>query len=341
MKLLKSTLIFVLTLTTLFSSACFGNSQPAVSTNLIHKSNWLKNVDEIGIGDVLEECVYEISFKPAAFEDTSADYLTADISGTLTTRLEKSSYANTPCYKFSTSLSMTGEYVYTSDNKATVNDDVVNTTVYFLGIADKFTPLYSEKYVLSTVPSIATSLGGSASFGTMEYTLKTTYNREDGCAFIDLTCGEKATEGLQVPNKAGAKIEDYAKESPFFDNESLFFIPRASELSENGFSSYFYTLSALDNKIQKMYLSIDSTNPTSTVKLQKFTVPTGQTPDETELTVYNVKLSIANTFSGSSIDLYYAVDQATYRRVLVKMETQLAFSAGNLVYTLKSFTYKH
>lgn len=340
MKFFKSALIFILTLTTLFSSACFGNGQPAVSTNLVHKSNWLKNLDETGVSDVLEECVYEISFEPIVPEDTSNNYLTADISGTLTTRLEKSSYQGTTCYKFSTSLSITGEYVYTTDVRATVND-VATSAVYFLGIADNLTPLYSEKYLLSTVPSIATSLGGNASFGTMEYTLKTTYNREEGCAIIDLTCGEKATEGFKVPNKEGVKIEDYAKEGIFFDNESLLFIPRASDLGENGFSSYFYTLSALDNKIQKMYLSLDSTNPTSTVKLQKFTVPTGQTPDETELTVYNVKLSIANTFSGSSIDLYYTVDQATYRRILVKMQSQLAFSAGNLVYTLKSFTHKY
>ncbi len=340
MKFFKSTLIFILTLTTLFSSACFGNGQPAVSTNLVHKSNWLKSFDETGVSDVLEECVYEISFEPSIPEDTSANYLTANISGSLTTRLEKSAYENTPCYKFSTALELNGEYIYTEDTKATVSDKAIST-VYFLGIADNLTPLYSEKYLLSTVPSIATSLGGNAYFGTMEYTLKTTYNREDGCAIIDLTCGEKATEGLQVPNKEGVKIEDYAKEGIFFDNESLFFIPRASDLGENGFSSYFYTLSALDNKIQKMYLSLDSTNPTSTVKLQKFTVPTGQTPDETELTVYNVKLSIANTFSGSSIELYYAVDQATYRRILVKIKSQLAFSAGNLVYTLKSFTHKY
>lgn len=338
MKLLKSSLIIILSLLTIFSTACFGSGQPATGSNLVFKSNWLKNIDETGVGEVLEECVYEIKFEPIVPEDTSDNYLTADLSGTLTTRLEKSSYQGTTCYKFSTSLSITGEYVYTADNKATVND-VETTTVYFLGIADNLTPLYSEKYLLSTVPSIATSLGGSASFGIMEYTLRTTYNREEGSAIIDLTCGEKATEGLQVPNKEGVKIEDYAKEGTFFDNESLLFIPRAAELGENGFASYFYTLSALDNKIQKMYLSLDSTNPTSTVKVQNFKAHTGHEVAEKEFTVYNVKLSIANTFAGSSIELFYSTNQATDRRALVKMKTQLAFSAGNLVYTLKSISF--
>ena len=100
-----------------------------------------------------------------------------------------------------------------------------------------------------------------------------------------------------------------------------------------------WALRKLDNKIQKMYLSLDSTNPTSTVKVQNFKAHTGHEVAEKEFTVYNVKLSIANTFAGSSIELFYSTNQATDRRALVKMKTQLAFSAGNLVYTLKSISF--
>ena len=336
MKFFKSAIVSLLAFTTLFSTACF-KSQTTVNTNLTAKSNWLHNADVSAVSQVYEKNVYNVAFVASVPEDTTKSFLTADLNGTLTTCLENSSYNGVSCYKFSTELTIEGEYVYTASKKATVND-VVTSESYFLGLSDKLTPLYSKKQLLSTVPAVSDVIADGAVFGTMDYTVETIYNRESKEARVIITCGEKATEGFEVDN-SDEIIKDYSAEGTFFDNESLMFIPRAADLSEgSGFSAYFYTLNALENKTQKMYLSLNSSNPTSTVEIPEFVNDAGPVSNK-KFTVYNVGLSIANTFSGSAIELYYSTEPNSYRQ-LIKMSTQLAYSSGKLVYTLKSSTRK-
>jgi hypothetical protein len=304
---------------------------------LIAKSNWLPNADASAVSEVYEKNVYDITFQSTIPEDTTKNYLTANLDGALTTILEKSSYNGEACYKFSTELKLEGEYIYTASKKATVND-VVTSESYFLGLSDKLAPLYSKKSVLSTVPAISDMIVDGAVFGTMNYTVETIYNRESKEAHVIVINGENATDGFKV-NNSDEVIKDYSSEGTFFDNESLMFIPRAADLSEgSGFSAYFYTLNALENKTQKMYLSLNSSNPTSTVEIPEFVNDAGPVSNK-KFTVYNVGLSISNTFSGSAIELYYSTEPNSYRQ-LIKMSTQLAYSSGKLVYTLKSSTRK-
>jgi hypothetical protein len=336
MKFFKSAIVGLLAVITLTQTACFG-SQQTINSNLTAKSNWLQNADASAVGEVYEKNVYEITFQSIVPEDSTKNYLTANLDGALTTILETSSYNGEACYKFSTELKLEGEYIYTASKKATVND-VVTSEVYFLGLSDKLAPLYSKKSVLSTVPAISDLIIDGAVFGTMDYTVETTYNRESKEAHLVVTCGEKATEGFKVDNFDG-NVKEYSSSGTFFDNESLIFIPRAADLHEsNGFSAYFYTLSALESKVQKMYLSLNSTNPTSTIEIADYVTDAGIIANK-KFTVYNVGLSISNTFSGSAIELFYSTEPNSYR-TLVRMSTQLAYSSGKLVYTLKSSTRK-
>jgi hypothetical protein len=336
MKFFKTAIVSLLSITTLFSTACFG-SQPTINNNLIAKSNWLPNADASAVSEVYEKNVYDITFQSTIPEDTTKNYLTANLDGSLTTILEKSSYNGEACYKFSTELKLEGEYIYTASKKATVND-VVTSESYFLGLSDKLAPLYSKKSVLSTVPAISDMIVDGAVFGTMNYTVETIYNRESKEAHVIVINGENATDGFK-DNSSDEVIKDYSSEGTFFDNESLMFIPRAADLNEsNGFSAYFQTLSALENKIQKMHLSLSSANPTSTIEINDYVTDAGTIPNK-KFTVYNVNLAISNTFSGSAIELFYSTEPNSYR-TLVRMSTQLAYSSGKLIYTLKSSSRK-
>ena len=337
MKIFKTAIVSLLAITTLFSTACFGSQSTAVNTNLVAKSNWLQNQDASSVGEVYERNVYDVAFQSTIPEDSTKAYLTANLSGSLITVLEKSSYNGEACYKFSTELKVEGEYIYTASKKATVND-VVTSEAYFLGLSDKLAPLYSKKSLHSTVPAISDAIIDGAVFGTMEYTVETTYNRESKEAHVVVTCGENASDNFKV-NNSDEIIKDYSSSGTFFDNECFMFIPRAADLNEkNGFSAYFNTISTLENKMQKMYLSLNSSNPTSTIEIADFVTDAGTIANK-KFTVFNVTLSISNTFSGSAIELFYSTEPNSYR-TLVRMSTQIAYSSGKLVYTLKSTSRK-
>lgn len=334
MKFLKRILLLGLALATTFTTACFGNNTP-INSNLFAGSYWLKSIDAGGIENVSETCVYDIDFKPDVSEEEK-NFLTYEKTGenTLTTVLTKSVYEGTPCYKFTTKSVTNGTYYY-GEQKQIVND-LATSEVYFLGLNGKLAPLYSKKYVLSTIPLIS-PLTDSNKFEIMEYSLESKYDVKNSSVTVTVKGGDKSTQNYKV-NDSVKVYDDYDKSGAFFDNESLMFIPRAADLSENGFSGFFYTIDALAKKVQKMHLSVTATSATGEVILPKYT-QAGVTTEK-KLPAFNVSLSISSTFSGSTIKLYYATDSnANWYRRLLKIEKEIAFGAGTMVYTLTSADY--
>lgn len=336
MKFLKSISTVALALTLLLSAGCSAN-QPVVKSNLFAGSHWLKSTEVGGVGQVDETCVYDITFKantPTENSETTEFLSASDFSGTLTTKLTKASYNEQECYKFTTEMSVTGTYHY-KDQSAIITDYACSE-VYFLGLTSSLAPLYSKKYTCNTSPLISSILN-TAQFITMEYTVESVYDLTEKTATVTLIGGDKSTEGYKY-SESQKVYENYAKSGSFFDNESLLFIPRAADFAEGGFSQVFYTIDAPAEKIHKMLLSVNSNAPTSEVELEKFI--SGGIEHSQKFPVYNATISISNTFSGSDIDLYYATDVANHQRRLIKMETQLPYTCGTLVYTLKEVSYK-
>lgn len=335
MKIFKRLALTLTALTLCFSSACLG-SQPTVNSNLVAGSYWLKNSEVNGIGTINETCVYNLSFEPNIPEDKEEAFLTCnDMNGTLTTVLTNSTYEGVACYKFTTELKNSGTYYYKAQS-ATFNDRITSE-VYFLGLGDSFTPLYSKKYLLSTAPVIVPS-SDEAIFAVMEYTMESIYDRENKSATVKVTAGEASTEDFK-PNDSERLYENYDKSGLYFDNESLLFIPRAADFADNGFSNSFYTIDGIVAKRQKLALTVNSSAPTSSIKLPTYTY-NDVSYGETEISVYNANISIVDTFSGSTIQLYYATKTEHHRR-LVQMKNQLAYSVGTIVYTLSSVSYSN
>ncbi len=327
MKFLKTVSVICLTLLLTLASACFGNQNP-VNTKLFAGAYWLKSSEAGGIESVNETCVYSVKFQPIAPEDENALILTVDndFVGTFTTVLTNSSYEGTPCYKFSTTLEVKGTYYYGTTSQAI--DDRSSSEVYFLGLSDKLTPLYSKKYLLSTIPIIS-PLNNNSAFAIMEYSTETKYDREKNTATVTVKGGDRSSESYKIDDSERT-YEGYAKSGSYLDNESLIFAFRSADLGENGFSANFSTLDALAQKVQSMNLSSEEA---ITGEIETQYTQAGVS-NVVKFPVYNLQLKISGTFSGSAIKLAYAVDTTTQRRKLIQMKTELAFGAGYMVYTL-------
>ena len=326
MKKLKSLLVLLLTALTCLSSACLG--QDTVATNLFAGSYWSSETSA-DLAPVNETCVYNVTFEK--IED-GEDLLTAlSFEGTLTTIFTKTAYEGTPCYKFETIFSATGQYSY-KGTTSEVFTDSATSVVYFLGLNEKFSPLYSEKYNFSTAPIVSASTN-EVKFVTMEYQTKTVYDAESKKATATFTGLDGSTEGYKLQDSEKV-YENYTKSSPIIDNESLFVIPRAAGLSDKGFSSSFYSLDVISQKIHPMRLTVNSTNPTGEIDLGEIKVNGLKT--NLKLPVYNAQIAINEEFSGSAIELFYAVNTDQHFRRLLKIKKELAYSAGYIVYTLSS-----
>ena len=86
-----------------------------------------------------------------------------------------------------------------------------------------------------------------------------------------------------------------------------------------------------------MNLAVSSSSSTVEIKLNSYTVD-GVAANST-FNCYSATISISGTFSGAAIKAYYSADAKTHGKRLVKMENDLAFSLGKIVYTLQSVTH--
>ncbi|MBR4420865.1 MAG: hypothetical protein IKT32_08285, partial [Clostridia bacterium] len=305
----------------------------SVSYEIFQGSHWLKSAEATGVEQVNETCTYAVVFEANVPEDKNAHFLTATLTeGSLVTTLTKDAYEGTACYKFTTSLVVKGTYFY-NDMQATI-DDEITSEAYFLGINNKLVPLYSTKYNRTTVPVIS-SLISNPKFGTMEYQTTTVYNLEDKTATVTVTALDASSEGFKVNNST--KTYSNVTSNVFFDNETLLFAPRAAGLSDKGFSSSFYTIDAVSQKVLNIKMTVSSSNPTSEIEFAKNGVEGGAVLDGItiqKLPVYNLQLAINDTFSGSALELFFATDTKNHYRRLVQYKQQLAYSAGTFVFTL-------
>ncbi|MBQ7408880.1 MAG: hypothetical protein IJW13_06410 [Clostridia bacterium] len=328
MKFLKSALVCALTAVMLTGSACM---QETKTYNIFGGSFWLASKEVGTVGSVNETCVYSVQFVPSPSAVEGETTLQANLVGNMVTTLTNESLNGTDCYKFTTSLTISGNYTF-GDTVQPVND-VQTSEVYFLGFNDKLTPISSKKYVRSTTPAKS---GNSVLFVNFEYSVESSYDREKHVATVTTTpgnaqTGEDSTTNGYAIEKSTREYEKY-NSSTFFDNESLIFIPRASTL-ESGFYKGLTTIDALAQKVLSMSVSVESSAPTKEFKIQNF-VSNGREIKEKTFNTYIVTLSITDTFSGNPIKLYYSGDYENDRKRLVYMETQLPYSLGSFAYTL-------
>lgn len=237
-------------------------------------------------------------------------------------------------YVYQTSLDVKGNYVY-GENKVEVVNDVSSKVVFD---SNSFKPLSSEKKSNKTTTlSLINSSYAIRSFG---YDYKIVYAGED--ANVTYVSNLYDNDGNKTePTTVYNTYKDY-NANVYLDNELLTLIPRTINFStKESYTLTFNTIDVLTQKMHDMLLTTSTVDSKIDVKTLTFTynnVINGESVvyAENSLKVVKVLISINDVFSGSAIELYYAIDHSNDRFRLIKAYTPLNDELGYMEYTIKT-----
>lgn len=322
MKILNKLFLTLLCASVVFSTACTSTK----TYHLFSGSYWLSSHEVGTVATVSETCTYSLSVTGA----TSANLkMFVDESSVFTTKLESTTYNEVHCYKFSTNLTLNGYFL--NGEQKTEFSDSQTSECYFLGMNDKFAPLYSIKTLSSTTPFTGEESGYV--FARVEYTYETTYDREKGTASVKVTSGENTTKGYEVDEHE--RTYEKINAGTFIDSQLFLFFPRACKFEE-GFVQSFNTLDVLSQKVHSMRIGVSGTAPTSEITVAGFRL-NGKTHPNEKFNTYNVLIQINGNFSGAALEFCFDATNTSYNRNnLVSYAQQLPLNLGKLTYTLKS-----
>ena len=332
---LKKFLIIAVSLMLTMLSACGGNT---VTYNP-EKPYWLDE-SEFGsaVVDKTETCTYNLSFEPTEEKYSNKSVKFNLTEGSFSTTVEKAVYNDTPCYSYTTTCTVTGEYVVTEGEvKSGTFTDVTTSTTYFLW-KQGFQFLYSEQNAQSTLPVNATGVKdkNGNTFITIAYKTTITYGEKDAVAtFNILSDKEKTASYFSLKDGAQTTYKKY-KKTNYVDSNMLYFVPRTFNFAE-GLTYTFSSIDVLNSTKHSMKLSVSTEKASETISLEDSGLKISGAPATENLTIYNLVVGINETYSGASVNCQYAEKTDTWHHVMYKMKTSLPYSMGYLVYTLTEF----
>ena len=263
-----------------------------------------------------ETLVYDVSLShvtPASSEEVKVDGYTLQIStGRYTTTLETRKNTNGDYYVYTTSFLLEGSYVTPNETKPFMDTFTTKTEFY----AD-FTPIKSQKTYKSELNNYS-------------------YSYDINYAGSKANC--KVTEFIGTNNENTKEFSfDKYNESAYIDNEVILLFGRLFNV-DGSFSQPFSTIDAISRKLHKMSYSAGIINENLDVKSLDNYVINGVNPTEPKVNCARVGISISDTFSGNTIEAYYATDHKTHRHRLVETYTRITGGIGYIKYSLKSAT---
>ena len=232
-------------------------------------------------------------------------------------------------YLYETSLNVSGNYVY-GNEKHPLNDDLQSKAVFSV---NGFNPVYSEKKSNST--TTLALLNNAYTLINYSYDYKVEYKGNNA----------QTTYTSKIANDPAKTITNTYKnytDNAYIDNELVTFMPRAINFNnKETYSLAFTTIDVLTQKLHDMTYTTATNNSKIDVKNFTFTYDNvindeKVTYTENKIQVIKVLLMINDTFSGSTIELYYAMDHQTHRHRLIKAYTPLNDQMGYMEYTIKS-----
>jgi len=332
---LKKFLIIAVSLMLTLLTACGGNT---VTYNP-EKPYWL-DVNDFGsaVIDMTETCKYNLSYEGVEETHSNKSIKFNLSSGSYVTTVKKDVYNDKPCYSYTTTCTVTGEYTVTEGgaSSGTFNDTTTSTT-YFLW-NEGFHFLYSEQSAQSTLPvnaSGAEDKNGNT-FITIAYKTTVTYGDKDAVAtFSILSDKEKTASYFSLKDGAQTTYKKY-KKTNYVDSNMLYFVPRTFNFAE-GLTYSFSSIDVLNSAKHSMRLYADSNKPSETIALADSGLKINGAPATENLTVYNLEVGINETYSGASVTCQYAEKTDAWHHVMYKMKTSLPYGMGYLVYNLTEF----
>lgn len=234
-------------------------------------------------------------------------------------------------YVFETALNTKGKYVYQDTSKA-IENDLYSKSVFNV---NTFKPVSSQKKSNNTTTMMTTKTGIAFIEYCYDYTVN--YNGNNAETVYNSQIFTEKSEPSTITNT----FKNY-NDNPYIDNEVLTFMPRAFKIKDKeSFTLSFTTLDVLTQKIHDMTYTTTTPNSKMDIKTLNISyenVINGETiaNSENKIQVVKLLLSINDTFSGASIELYYSIDHQNDRHRLIKAYTPLNDNMGYIEYTLKS-----
>ncbi len=287
-------------------------------------------IDSTATYDIYEQITYDVKVVSRT-ESNSTEIKNANLSfaldsGTYVTTLTKDG----DNYIYQTSLNVNGNYVY-GDKTEPVNNDLQTVAVFN---AIDFKPVFSEKK--SNLTTTMTGMNNYYEPINYSYDYRVNYNGKHAETIYNFKLSTDAT-ATTVSNT----YKNY-NDNAYIDNELLTFMPRAINFNnKESYTLSFNTIDVITQKMHDLALTTVSNSVNLDVKTFTFTYDNvvNNTPivyPENKIQVVKVLLMIDDTFSGGTIELYYAMDHETHRHRLIKAYTPLNHEMGYMEYTIKS-----
>ena len=307
-----------------FMTACTGASEKVVFNEYWYKDSTIATSGA-------ETLKYAVSFEDGnGFGDSK---LELDYTGTYTTILQSNQVYNeeTGVYVYTTSLDV--DVTFTVGSESVTKENIVETKVVFKTAKDGLRPLYSWNKYHSYIPNnYATSIENA--YSESNQTIETVYNTNGTsgvCTTTDLLHDNKVTkDSFSVASKE-------AKKYTCLDVEQLYFALRGVNTSEDS-SPTFLVYSSGNEAYQSITASFGS-------KVVGDTSFSGVSGIGGSVDYYPVSVGLNAELAGPSHSVWIATHSNpqlnTHRNVILKMNANLAYGMGTIVYTLHSAEFSN
>ncbi len=319
MKHKKLSLLATLALGVSLFSACTGMTKPVTFSD-----NWKTNPN--AGAEITETLTYKVQYEPK--DGLGSNYKIEYKNGTYTTTLTTQSENGLTYYLYTTLLEIDVEYKYGSET-ATFSDRVA-TEAKFLRSADNLRPIFSKKDLLSHSPINGTAEKLEDCYFAYDYTVATTYNDDlsEGTTTLTQRAGENTQEKTST-----FEIEDDVR---YLDNEQLLFALRGVNVSSTSSMATFSVYAPFTRAIQEVNAAFSTSTESS-----NFSFTRNGEQKERNINYRTVEVSLNTKNPGAKQTLWIAekAENNVNRNLILRMETQVSYELGSLVYTLQTETY--
>ncbi len=319
MKHKKLSLLTTLALGVTLLSACTGMTKPVTFSD-----NWKTNPN--AGAEITETLTYKVQHEPK--DGLISDYKVEYKNGTYTTKLNTQSENGITYYTYTTLLNIDVVYIY--GNESATFTDRVETEAKFLRSADNLRPISSKKEFLSHSPANVTVEKLEDCYYEYNYALVTTYNDSlsEGTTVVTQRAGENTHE-----NTSTFEIDDDVR---YLDNEQLLFALRGVNVSSASSTATFAVYAPFTRAVQEVKAAFSTSTESST-----FTFTRNGEQKERNINYRTVEVSLNTKNPGSKQVLWIAekTENNVNRNLILRMETQVSYELGSLVYTLQTEEY--
>lgn len=295
-------------------SACANNEQVAFYPY------WQKDVS-LTQYSLHEELVYDVTFTPETYT-SERNYTLQYKDGSYTTSLTLTAEGQSLYYVYRTELHITAEYTYQQETKSCVDQIISEVKCK----ADStLHPVSSKKSIKSSSPKNAAVSSVDQCFNYYEYEIVTEYNAN--CSSGTSTVTQKDKES--VTKKFSIDKSKYN----YIDNEQLLFAIRGLDPTANNTPS-IQAYAPFVHQVQLLDVQFN------TVKGADFTFSLNGVEEARTVQYYPVSIKINSKYPGATQVAWIASQKSpSFRNVVLKLETPLAYNLGTLTYTLKSASF--